>query len=218
MQYLKVTITIFIISLGVMAIVFYRASARHTIRTDFQIVQHIQTEDYYALFKASEYIANAMAETVASEEFMQKVMTKNPALKELLPQDRQERLRAWRTMVWIDDVTTHGGFSLYVRGDDVEKTRAIAKDVATLITKDNGMYGGKNTVKKKVVVVKNENGDTIEEYEEDDGNIDDYISIRVISGPLLFTRNGVADALFAGLFSVVFSMAFVYFYRLSRVV
>jgi len=202
MQYLKVTITIFIISLGVMAIVFYRASARHTIRTDFQIVQQTETEDFYSMFKGSEYIAEATGEMVGSEEFMNKIIKKDNDLeKRIIAGSLQKKIEKWNKMVYVDDVTVHGKFSLYVKSNDIKFAKTLSLKIADTIINDNDMYQGEKNKKRKIVIVKNQDGEIIEQYEEDDGNYGAHISIRTISEPIIMAGNSLSFAIIAGLVS-----------------
>ncbi len=172
-------------------VIFYNSAINKTIiRTDLQIVQQTETEDFYSMFKGSEYIANAIGEMVESEELMNKIIKKEEKLESYLSEERLEKkLKKWNEMVYVDDVTVHGRMSIYVKNDDVSFAKSLSLNVADTIINNNGMYQGEITKKRKIVIVKNQEGDIIEEYEEDDGNYGAHITIRRISGPFVVQDN-----------------------------
>ncbi len=164
---------------------FYKeATKKIIVRTDLQIVQQTPTEDFYSMFKGSEYIAKAIKEMVSSEEFMNKILKKDKNLgKVVVAGSLEKKLKKWNELVKIDDVTVHGRFSVYVKSEDLDFAKSLSLEIADTIINNNSMYQGEATKKKKVIVVKNQEGDTIDQYEEDDGNYGSHITIRVISGP-----------------------------------
>ncbi len=170
---------------------FYKKATKNiVVRTDLQIVQQTPTEDFYSMFKGSEYIAKAIGEMINSEEFMNKITKKDKKLENILSnKPLEQKLQKWSEIVKIDDVTVHGRFSVYVRSKNLDFAKTLSLEVADTIINNNSMYQGEATKKRKIVIVKNQDGETIDQYEEDDGNYGSHITIRVISSPFVVSEN-----------------------------
>lgn len=196
----------------------YKKTTSNTItRTDLQIVQQSETEDFYSMFKGSEYIANAIGEMVESEEFMNKIIKKEEVLEKYMTLGSlQNRLKKWNKLVYVDNVTVHGRMSIYVKNNDVNFAKSLSLSVADTIINDNGMYQGKKSKKRKIVIVKNQEGEIIEEYEEDDGNYGAHIVIRKISGPFVMSENNLSIALISGTLGFMAIMCICYLRKVSQ--
>ena len=199
------------LSVGIVCAVgfgFYeKATKKIIVRTDLQIVQQTPTEDFYSMFKGSEYIAKAIEEMIDSEEFMNKILKEDKNLEKIIMAPTLEKkLKKWGELVKIDDVTVHGRFSVYVSSEDLDFAKSLSLKVADTIINNNSMYQGEATKKRKIVIVKNQEGETIDQYEEDDGNYGSHITIRVISGPFAVSENKTLPFVvgIVGFMSVIF--------------
>ena len=68
-------------------------SPRFKVTTDFMVVQSgAPTQDFYTLFKSSEYLGRVLAESMMSERFINAVVETGQVSKEFLPMEKRDRL------------------------------------------------------------------------------------------------------------------------------
>lgn len=119
-------------------------SSRFKTTTDFMVVQTTsQSQDFYSLFKSSEYLGRVLSQAVGSERFISAVLETGKLSKEFLPVEKSERLKAWRDMVKVETNAELGMLSVTVKADterEAEKVMQAVSDV--LMTKNVEFRGG----------------------------------------------------------------------------
>lgn len=131
----------------VAAAVFFTETAispRYAVRTDFMVVQSFGSQDFYTLFKSSEYLSKVLSESMYSERFINAVIeTGKVSSQGFLPTDKSDRLKAWRAMVSVEKNIELGMLSVTVKADtekEANKTMEALSDV--LINRNTEFRGG----------------------------------------------------------------------------
>lgn len=119
-------------------------SPRFKVTTDFMVVQsNTQYQDFYTLFKSSEYLGKVLSESIWSERFINAIIETGKVGKEFLPLDKSERLKAWRSMVSVEKNIELGMLSVTVKADtDREAGKVMQALSDVLITKNIEFRGG----------------------------------------------------------------------------
>ena len=212
---IKIIIIAGIVAIVVMSLLMITSSTKTAVKMDFQVTQDIATDDFYSLFKSSEFVAGAIDEMVSSEEFMNKVIKKDGSVSQKFSNNREERLKQWNETVYVDDITVHGRFSVIISHKDKNFAQQLAPIVSDLIINDNGLYQGAQKKEKQIIIIKNEQGDIIDQYEED---ADDGVRliIRQISGPLEYAKYPLTKIISIGLGAFLITLLIGYIHRVSR--
>lgn len=139
--------SIFLFGFFVAAAVFFVETAispRYAVRTDFMVVQVAGSQDFYTLFKSSEYLGKVLSESMYSERFINAVIeTGKVSAQGFLPTDKRERLTKWREMVSVEKNLELGMLSVTVKSDterEAAKTMEALSDV--LINRNTEFRGG----------------------------------------------------------------------------
>ncbi|MFZ1626493.1 MAG: hypothetical protein WAT81_01650 [Candidatus Moraniibacteriota bacterium] len=139
--------SIFLFGVLVAAAVFFvetAVSPRYAVRTDFMVVQSSGSQDFYTLFKSSEYLSKVLSESMYSERFINAVVeTGKVSAQGFLPTDKGDRLKAWRSMVSVEKNIELGMLSVTVKADterEAGKTMEALSDV--LINRNIEFRGG----------------------------------------------------------------------------
>lgn len=139
--------SIFLFGFFVAAAAFFIETAispRYAVRTDFMVVQSSGSQDYYTLFKSSEYLGKVLAESMYSERFINAVLeTGKVSAQGFLPNDKRARLSAWRSMVHVEKNIELGMLAVTVKADterEASKTMDALSDV--LINRNTEFRGG----------------------------------------------------------------------------
>lgn len=119
-------------------------SPRFKVTTDYMVVQtNTQSQDFYSLFKSSEYLGKVLSESIWSERFINAVIETGKVSKEFLPMDKSERLKAWRSMVSVEKNIELGMISVTVKSDTDREAGKVMQAVSdVLITKNVEFRGG----------------------------------------------------------------------------
>ncbi|MFA9262501.1 MAG: hypothetical protein ACEQSB_04075 [Undibacterium sp.] len=108
-------------------------SPRYAVRTDFMVVQSSGSQDFYTLFKSSEYLSKVLSESLYSERFINAVVeTGKVSTQGFLPTNKKDRLAAWRSMVSVEKNVELGMLSVTVKSDtekEASKTMEALSDV-----------------------------------------------------------------------------------------
>ncbi len=139
--------TLFLAGFFVAAVSFFSVtlfSPRFKVETDFLVVQtNSQTQDFYTLFKSSEYLGKVLSESIWSERFINAVIETGKVNKEVLPLDKRERLKAWRDMVSVERNIDAGMLSVIVKADTERESGKVMQAISdVLITKNVEFRGG----------------------------------------------------------------------------
>ena len=139
--------SIFLFGFFIAAAVFFLETAispRYAVRTDYMVVQSSGSQDFYTLFKSSEYLSKVLSESIYSERFINAVIeTGKVNAQSFLPTNKKERLAAWRSMVEIEKNLELGMLSVTVKADvekEAAKTMEALSDV--LINRNTEFRGG----------------------------------------------------------------------------
>ncbi len=118
-------------------------SPRFKVTTDFMVVQSgAPTQDFYTLFKSSEYLGRVLAESMMSERFINAVVETGQVSKEFLPMEKRDRLKAWREMVTVTSNADLGMLSVTVKADTDREAGSIMQAIAETLVKKNIEFRG----------------------------------------------------------------------------
>lgn len=160
-------------------------------KTDFLVVQtNASNQDFYTLFKSSEYLGKILSEAIYSDRFVDALVETGKVNKEFLPFDKKERLAAWSEIVSVEKNLELGIIGVTVKGDRERDVARIMDGVAQVMTEKNILFRG---------------GD------------EKSVEIRILSGPILeqspsMTKvlKTVAVAVLAGIFLSAFFLVVKY--------
>ncbi len=137
---------IFLIGLFVSAVSFFGATIflpRYETVTDFQIVQTGNTgQDFYTLFKTSEYLGKVFSEAILSERYIQAVIETGSLKAEGLPVDPRERLSLWREEVSVEKNAELGMLRVIVKNDSQREAERVSKGIASVLIEKNNLFRG----------------------------------------------------------------------------
>ena len=118
-------------------------SPRFKTTTDFMVVQTTsQSQDFYSLFKSSEYLGRVLAQAVGSERFINAVLETGKLSKEFLPVEKSERLNTWREIVTVESNAELGMMSVIVKADTDRETSKIMQAVSEVLMTKNAEFRG----------------------------------------------------------------------------
>lgn len=166
-------------------------------KMDFLVVQtNAQTQDFYSLFKSSEYLGKVLSEAVYSERFINAVVETGKVNNEFLPFDKGDRLATWSKMVTVEKNLELGILSVTVSGDRERDVARIMDGIAQVLIEKNVLFRG---------------GD------------EKGVEIRVLSGPIIEENPTMkeiikvtAAAFLAGVFLSAFFLVVQYESRMKR--
>lgn len=154
-------------------------------KMDFLVVQaNAGSQDFYSLFKSSEYLGKVLSESMYSERFINALVETGKVNKEFLPFDKGDRLATWSQMVKVEKNLELGILSVTVAGERERDVARIMDGIAQVLTEKNMLFRG---------------GD------------EKSVEIRILSGPILSENPDltkifkvVAVAFLAGIFVATF--------------
>ncbi len=112
-------------------------------KTDFLVVQtNTENQDFYSLFKSSEYLGKVLSEAVYSERFIDAMVETGKVNKEFLPFDKGARLKTWKSMVTVDKNLELGIISVTVKGDHERDVTRIMEGVTVVLTEQSMLFRG----------------------------------------------------------------------------
>jgi capsular polysaccharide biosynthesis protein len=150
-------------SLSFLALVFF--SRNFKVGTDFLVVQNQSgNQDFYSLFKSSEYLGKVLSESVYSERFVSAVVETGKVDAGFLPTDKKERLEAWSKMVKVRRNVEAGIIQVEVFHDDQKLATRISQAITDVLTQKNMLFRGGE---------------------------EKSLEIRILSGPILENNPGV---------------------------
>ncbi|MEI6650297.1 MAG: hypothetical protein WCL23_02560 [Candidatus Moraniibacteriota bacterium] len=116
---------------------------KYTVRTDYLISQQdAQTKDYYTLTRSAEYMSKVLTEVVPSERFIAAVIDTGKTDEGFLPQDKLQKLNAWKKMVRVDKRLDLGIISVSVSENDLRSAQKVSQGISQVITDKNGAFLG----------------------------------------------------------------------------
>jgi capsular polysaccharide biosynthesis protein len=156
-------------------------------KMDFLVVQaNASSQDFYSLFKSSEYLGKVLSEAVYSERFINALVETGKVNKEFLPFDKGDRLATWSKMVKVEKNLELGILSVTVSGERERDVARIMDGIAQVLTEKNALFRG---------------GD------------EKSVEIRILSGPIVSENPDIAKivkvvvaAFLAGVFLAAFSV------------
>ncbi len=138
--------SIFLFGIFVAAAVFFTETAlspRYAVRTDFMVVQSSGSQDFYTLFKSSEYLGKVLSESIYSERFINAVIeTGKVSPQGFLPTDKRERLKSWRSMVSIEKNVELGMLSVIVKADTEREAGKVMEALSDVLINRNKEFRG----------------------------------------------------------------------------
>ena len=160
-------------------------SMRFQSSMDFLVVQsNTQGQDFYSLFKSSEYLSKVLSEAIYSERFIDAVLETGKINGQFLPVNKKERLDEWREMVEVQKNLELGVLSVTVKSDNDRDAARVISAVSEVLIEKNSLF---------------RSGD------------DKNVEVRVLSGPILETQPTfkkilmtIASGFFLGIFLASF--------------
>lgn len=110
--------------------------------TDLLVVQNTPNQDFYTLFKSSEFISKVLAEATLSEKFIGAVVETGKVNQEFLPFDKEERLKAWRRMVSVEKNTDLGLLRVVVQSDNEREAGRLSDAITSVLVEKNQLFRG----------------------------------------------------------------------------
>lgn len=161
-------------------------SSRYQSGMDFLVVQsNTQGQDFYSLFKSSEYLSKVLSEAIYSERFIDAVVETGKINGQFLPANKKERLDEWRKMVEVQKNLELGVLSVTVKSDNDRDASRVMSAISEVLIERNSLF---------------RSGD------------DKSVEIRVLSGPILEmqpTLKTILSVIIGGFLSGIFLMSFV---------
>ncbi len=118
-------------------------SPRYAVRTDFMVVQSSGSQDFYTLFKSSEYLGKVLSESMYSERFINAVIeTGKVSAQGLLPTDKRARLQAWRSMVSVEKNIELGMLAVTVKADTEREASRVMEALSDVLINRNIEFRG----------------------------------------------------------------------------
>lgn len=116
---------------------------RYAVRTDYLVSQeNAETKDYYTLTRSAEYMGKVLVEVSGSERFIAAVIDTGKTDQGFLPQDKSEKLSAWKRMVSIGKRPDLGIISVTVSDDDLRTAQKVSLGISQVFTEKNGGFLG----------------------------------------------------------------------------
>lgn len=144
---------------------------RYSVRTDYLISQeNAQTQDYYTLTRSAEYMSQVLTEVAGSERFISAVIDTGKVDQSFLPQDKSQRLAAWKRMVRVEKRLDLGIISVTISDDNLTEGQKVSLAVSQVFTEKNGILLGTG---------------------------DHNVPVSILSGPIAERNPGLAKALIA---------------------
>lgn len=159
-------------------------------KMDFLVVQsNANNQDFYTLFKSSEYLGKILSEAIYSDRFVDALVETGKVNKEFLPFDKQERLATWSKMVIVNKNLELGIISVTVSGDRERDVARIMDGIAQVLTERNALF---------------RSGD------------EKSVEIRILSGPILKESPEVSKILKVVLLAFVAGFLLCAFFLIAR--
>lgn len=112
-------------------------------KMDFLVVQaNAGNQDFYSLFKSSEYLGKVLSESVYSERFINALIETGKVNKEFLPFDKGDRLATWASMVKVEKNLELGILGVTVVGERERDVARVMDGVAQVLTEKNALFRG----------------------------------------------------------------------------
>jgi capsular polysaccharide biosynthesis protein len=128
-------------SLAFFGLVFFSESFK--VKTDFLVIQNqTENQDFYSLFKSSEYLGKVLSESLYSERFIGAVIETGKVDSNFLPFDKKERLKQWSEMVRVQRNVEAGIIQVAVFHDDQKYALRAAQAITDVLTQKNMLFRG----------------------------------------------------------------------------
>lgn len=116
---------------------------RYVVQTDFMVVQASGSQDFYTLFKSSEYLGRVLSESIYSERFINAVAeTGKVSAKSFLPTNKRDRLQSWREMVAVDKNVELGMLSVAVKSNSEKEATKVMEAITNVLINRNLEFRG----------------------------------------------------------------------------
>jgi capsular polysaccharide biosynthesis protein len=129
-------------------------SARFQSGMDFLVVQsNTQGQDFYSLFKSSEYLSKVLSEAIYSERFIDAVVETGKINGQFLPANKKERLDEWRKMVEVQKNLELGVLSVTVKSDNDRDASRVMNAISEVLIEKNSLFrsGDEKSVEIRVL-------------------------------------------------------------------
>ncbi len=99
--------------------------------------------DYYALSKSADFLSGVLVESIYSEKFLEEMETTGLTISAFLPQDKSDRLKTWKKMVYVSKNSSLGMVNIKIMANSKSQLQKISETVLEVLTKKNYLFLGK---------------------------------------------------------------------------
>ena len=113
--------------------------------TDFLVVQNQSAgsnQDFYSLFKSTEYLGKVLSESIYSERFIEAVGATGKVDINTLPTDKKDRLETWGKMVTVQQNVEAGIIKVQVMDNDQRMVLKTSQAIQDVLTQQNMLFRG----------------------------------------------------------------------------
>lgn len=113
----------------------------YIVNTDFLMVQQNSgNQDFYTLFKSSEYLGKVLSEAIYSERFIDAVIETGKVNDEFFPKDKKDRLDSWAKMIHVEKNLELGILKVSVKSNSERDAARIMSAVSEVLTQRNELF------------------------------------------------------------------------------
>lgn len=113
--------------------------------TDFLVVQNQPSgsnQDFYSLFKSTEYLGKVLSESIFSERFIEAVIATGKVDANTLPADKKNRLETWGKRVSVQQNVEAGIIKIQVMDNDQRTVLKTSQAIQDVLTQQNMLFRG----------------------------------------------------------------------------
>lgn len=139
-----------VLAVGILVVI----QPRYSSSMDFLLVQeNTSGQDFYTVFKSSEYLGKVLTRSMYSERFIVEVIATGKMDDRFLPSDKKDRLDAWEEILTVRNNLELGIISVSVAGQNDRDTARIMSGVAEVLTEKNALFrsGDEKSVEVRVL-------------------------------------------------------------------
>ncbi len=148
--FVSIGIVTAVLAVGILVVI----QPRYSSSMDFLLVQeNTSGQDFYTVFKSSEYLGKVLTRSMYSERFIVEVIATGKMDDRFLPSDKKDRLDAWEEILTVRNNLELGIISVSVVGQNDRDTARIMSGVAEVLTEKNALFrsGDERSVEIRVL-------------------------------------------------------------------
>lgn len=113
----------------------------YAVRTDFLMVQqNTNNQDFYTLFKSSEYLGKVLSQAIYSERFIDAVIETGKVNADFFPKDKKDRLDTWAEMIDVKKNLELGILNVSVKSERERDAARVLDAVSEVLIQKNELF------------------------------------------------------------------------------